>query len=520
MERISQFLAKSFRDLAFIDYRTLALFRIGFGLVLFVDFLGKASDLTAFFTDRGILPRALATESLGWWSFSFHMASGAFWFQAILMAGGLLLSLCLIFGYQTRLVTVLTWLFVVSLQGRNQLILHSGDALARLMLFWSMFLPLDARYSLDRLVLNRRGEKYPEKGVANVASLAILVQVLFMYFFTSLLKDHPEWNRNFQAVYYAMSLEQFTTPLGQSLLAYPALLKVLTAMTYYLELAGPILLFIPLIQIYMRSALPFAFIGLHFSLFLCMYLGTFPWICMACWILFFPSAFMDAFENACAKIPAKTKGALRSIGDRFAPHLPLTFIWRRPKWLKIIVGAFLLTCLAGITFWNVSTLPIIDRRVPTFVRTFILPQRLDQYWSMFSPHPMRADGWFVVDGVLNDGTSYDTWNHMTPHWEKPERLFPLFRSTPWRKYLTNVWVEEKSDSVRLAFGKYVCREWNDFTPGQPEEKRLKSYQLYYMRENTAPPGEVSEIRKVLLWNHNCFGSPEPVGQDFPPKTGD
>lgn len=505
--------AKSFQDLAFIDFRTLSLFRICFGIVLFFDLLTKSLDLTAFYTDRGIFPRSLALDYLGWWSVSFHMASGAFWFQAVLMAVGFLLSLCFIFGYQTRLVTVLLWIFFVSLQGRNHLILHSGDALIRLMLFWSMFLPLDARYSLDRVLLARIGKEYPGQGVAGLSSLAILLQLLCMYFYTAILKDHPDWHTDFLAVYYAVQLDQFTTPLGRWLQDFPALLKIMTFKTYYLELIGPILFLVPFIQRYVRFVLPFAFIGLHLGLFLTMYLGLFPWTCMVAWLLFLPSKWMDILEKW---VPHLSNEKIFS----WMQWLPSVVVWKENTFRKVSSSILLFLSLASILAWNTLTATKDRKPIPDSIRSFVLPLRLDQYWSMFAPYPMRGDGWFVLDGRLKDGSIYDTWNNESPPWEKPDDFFKRYRSTQWRKYLTNVWVEEKDHPIRLAFGKYACREWNDLSGKKEDGKLLSTYQLYYMRENTPLPGNPFEVKKVFLWNHNCFGNPEPISTDLPPPLRD
>jgi hypothetical protein len=514
MNNLKQIWAKSFQDLAFIDYRTLSLFRICFGLVLFFDLLTKLFDITAFYTDQGIYPRVLAIQDLGWWSVSFHMASGALWFQLALFLLGFILISAFTLGYQTRLAAVLTWIFFVSLQGRSHLILHSGDALIRLMLFWSMFLPLEARYSLDRLALGRRGRVFLGKGIASIATLAILLQLLSMYFFTAILKNHPDWNKDFLAVYYAVNLDQFTTPLGKWLQNFPTLLKLLTVKTYYLELIGPLLLLIPFIQKWARLVLPFAFIGLHLGLFLTMYLGLFPWMCMVAWILFFPSNILDFLEKILPKI------SFEKYQPWIVQNLPTTIVWKENRLRKILSATFVLVSLVSVLAWNIITSMPEKPKVPQVIRNYVLPIRLDQYWSMFAPYPMRGDGWFVVDGKLKDGSNFDTWNHMPPPWDKPDNFFPLYRSTQWRKYLTNVWVENKEDSIRLAFGKYVCREWNNLSGQKEEGKILESYQLYYMRENTPLPGNLPEIKKVFLWNHNCFGDPEPVKADLPPPVRD
>ena len=46
--------------------------------------------------------------------------------------------------------TIIRWFLLVSLQNTNYMILQGVDTVLRVMLFWGMFLPLGAQYSLDR----------------------------------------------------------------------------------------------------------------------------------------------------------------------------------------------------------------------------------------------------------------------------------------------------------------------------------------------------------------------------------
>lgn len=513
MSKVKEFLLRLWRDVSFIDYRALAAYRIGLGLVLFFDFLTKSFDLTAFYTDRGIYSRKLAIAELGWWSFSFHLASGAFWFQFLLVVVSLVLALALVVGYQTRIIAAALWLFVVSLQGRNHLILHAGDALIRVLLFWSMFLPMDRVWAVDAKVLGKK----VKGGLTSIFGFAIFAQLLYMYISTAFLKNGEEWNKTFDAVYYALSLEQFATPLGRYMLHFPGLLRLLTASTYYLELFGPMLLLIPLIQKYVRWALPAAFIGLHFSLFLTMYLGLFPWICMVAWLLFLPAAFWNLVE----KILPKALWSVRV--DRFLfRFLPEPYIWQSSAWMRQVALITVAACLFGTTVWNARAITAKGFKIPESIRYFMLPLRLDQNWNMFAPRPMRTDGWFVVDGILKDGTSMDTWNGQSPvSFEKPENMFEWYRSTQWRKYLTNLWNTDDPDKdLQLAFGKYVCREWNDLTGKRPNGELLQKYDLYFMEEKTKPPGEMAVIKKSHRWSHDCFGDPDKPARDLPPIIKD
>lgn len=89
-----------------IDSRALAAFRISLGALLLADLLLRARDLTAFYTDAGVLPRALLREQFPTFArVSLHAVSGSLWLQALLflVAGGAALALLL--GYRTTLAT-------------------------------------------------------------------------------------------------------------------------------------------------------------------------------------------------------------------------------------------------------------------------------------------------------------------------------------------------------------------------------------------------------------------------------
>lgn len=57
-----------------------------------------------------------------------------------------------ILGYYTKLNTFLVWLFTISLHNRNIFVLHGGDLYQRCILFFAMFLPLGACYSIDNIL--------------------------------------------------------------------------------------------------------------------------------------------------------------------------------------------------------------------------------------------------------------------------------------------------------------------------------------------------------------------------------
>jgi len=82
----------------------------------------------------------------------------------------------------------------------------------RLGLFWALFLPIEKCFSLDALL--GRGEQPGSKTCLGVPGVAYIAQVAMMYVFSGLLKTGNSWRVDHTAVYYALSLDMYTRPLG------------------------------------------------------------------------------------------------------------------------------------------------------------------------------------------------------------------------------------------------------------------------------------------------------------------
>ena len=158
-----------FADLFGLDLRSLAIFRVGLGLLLLGDLAIRAGDLSAHYTDQGVLPRSALTARH---YVSLHFLDGTADFQGALFVLAGLAALALLAGWRTRAATVVSWLLLMSLHARNPMILQGGDALLRLLLFWGMFLPLGARWSVDGLL--RRGGGPAGGREVSAASAALL----------------------------------------------------------------------------------------------------------------------------------------------------------------------------------------------------------------------------------------------------------------------------------------------------------------------------------------------------------
>ena len=286
---MSHFLQRLFN----LDLRALAFFRMGLACLLICDLFNRSLFLRDHYTKDGLLPLpALFGKFYNSYHFSLNFINDSFLFQAFLFFIFFASSCCLLFGYRTKVATILCWVFIVSLQNRNPMVLQAGDTLLRLLLFWSIFLPLGAFASVDAAM--GKG-KVTQKTIGNTASFAILFQVATLYLMTGLLKTSPEWWPNLTASLKALHMEQFTTNFGLFIRQFEGFIKAGTAVVYVLELLAFLLLFSPFWMIRLFGAL--TLMGMHLGFALSMRLGLFPFTDIVSLILFLPSQVWDQFES-------------------------------------------------------------------------------------------------------------------------------------------------------------------------------------------------------------------------------
>jgi predicted DCC family thiol-disulfide oxidoreductase YuxK len=275
-----------------LDLRSLALFRIGLALVVLTDLLIRAGDITAFYSDSGILPRTELFKLMNPWHWSLNLINGQPLLQTFIFAAAGLIALLMLVGYRTQFATIATWALITSIHNRNPALLFAADDVLRAILFWAMFLPLGAYYSIDR-ALNTSSDRLPHR-ILSGATLALSFQLCYIYIFSAAFKStSPNWTTEGSAVYYALSYDQYVTPIGQLLLNFPWLMKLSTHITFVLEWIGPLFIFIPFRNHFFRFWTVVTFILLHLGFGLTLNLGIFPFLSIACWLGFLPSDFWN-----------------------------------------------------------------------------------------------------------------------------------------------------------------------------------------------------------------------------------
>jgi hypothetical protein len=471
-----------------IDPRGLAALRIGLGTTLLADLLLRTDHFGALYTDAGAFPRRLLDPWLRETIFPFHLWSGSFGWPGLLWLLAVAAAVAMIAGWHTRLASATSWVLLVSLQVRNPLVLNFGDAILRMALFWAMFLPLGARWSLDAS-RNPSRTMTAERPVASVASAAYLLQICFVYFFTALLKSGSDWRETGLALYYALNLDYFATPLGVWIRHSIPLTILMTRSTLVLESIGPLALLAPIW--WLRSAAVACFLALHLGIAASFDLGIFPWVDVVVLLPFLPPRIWDEFERRLLRVaPPAVSASVETRAKTVEPRRRLRRVG------GAVLGGILLYLFAN----NVQAVS------PAFPAPDLLTSAgrwlgINQSWQMFTPNGPRVDGWFVLSGRLANGQVVDLMApDAPPSFEKPESVAARHSSSRWARFLFQLKEPETNGSIRSNWARWQCSDWNRQSAA---DRRLDHVEMWFVLERTPRPGVRAVPQRQHLLDFDC-----------------
>jgi hypothetical protein len=466
-----------------VDLRSLALFRVGAALLILIDLAQRSPLLAANYTDAGAHPReAVLPYLVPGLLPSLHMLAGSARAQAALFALAALVALLLSVGYRTRLATAVSWWLLDSLHTRHGLVLDGGDHLLRYLLFWSLFLPLGARWSLDA---RRRGRPPPRSFVCTPASAALLLQVGCMFFMTGLLKTGPEWADG-SALEYALSRKWWILPFGAWLLAHPPLPQWITPMVRWFEMLGPLALFIPVFTDRIRLCMVPAFWGFLAGLGLGLQLNLFPWTSGLGLLPFVPPLAWDVLGRRFPRLRA----------------LPSTPASDRPSRVRrlgtLVVNSGVLALLLVVLGLNAAAAGL--RRLPSGpLKRVAKAFHLDEGgWYMYAPSPRHIDAWFEHRGRLANGALVDLDRATVPAaWSSQvEQAWEDYRF----KYYLQKLADPRWEPLTRPYALWLCRQWNADRQGGTRLDTLEVFaviQPISLGEEPEAPPEVQPLVGVV-----------------------
>jgi hypothetical protein len=462
------------RDQYKVDLRALALMRIGIGIVILSDLVIRATSLNAHYTSDGVLPVSLLLEfdhkPLRW---SFHYLNDSFAYESFLFIIHGIVTLFLIAGYRTKLFTLLSWIFLVSLQNRNPFIQQSGDDLLRLVLLWGIFLPWGNFYSLDARSKTNKASDY-----FSLASFGYLLLIVSVYLFSAIQKTSPEWRTEFTALYYALSLDQLRVGIGDWLYEHPSLMKALTFLVlYYFELLVPLLLLIPFKNQKLRALCVFSIIFLHLGIASSLYVGLFFTIGIASSLGLLPSPIMDKLDKKILKLRSSVSG--------------LRWREKRKPAITHALNCFFIFLIVYSILYNMGHIRNFRYALDDRTAYITNPLKLEQYWGMFSPNIYKTDGWYIYRGIKPNDSIWDMYNNKAGlDKTKPADIDKMYPSDRWRKFAEN-YQKDDYNFMRPYYCKYLIREWNKKHP----DNRIAGLNIIFLLEESLPHYKTAPLKE-------------------------
>ncbi len=500
------------------DLRNAGLFRITFGLVT----LSQISDFGPFvrvgLSDEGFWPRSAALAGhLD--RFSLMDVSGPPWVAYGYWLLTLTACICFVVGWHSRLATFATFVLASGMMERDPFICDYSDQVVRVLLFWSLFLPVGNWYSIDAALARANGRPLAQEGSALELRL-IALQLGWIYLCTFLWKICGETWRDGTAVHFALGNEHdYARALGRLVRSMPWCTTAATYATLVIEGAFLPLAFLPFWQPRAKALALLAGVAMHVGIWLTMCVGEFSWLMLATYPLLFEPSWVDWAIALALRVVQWLK---RRIGSSFpANHRLQAFTLAeehetrsaaadRPEpWSMLVAtpivssarwaGRAALVALFATCVWMSTPLP--DRfAVPSRLSTLVRTLEVWQCWAMFAPGPGFADSELLGDGKLVDGTVVDVLRGDTPPGPMPPSLHDFFASR-WTD--ASNYIRFGDPSLTPEFARFLCRSWN--REDRPLGRTLlATFRLSRVERAIQPGAGLGAPDVVAFWYQACL----------------
>jgi hypothetical protein len=486
-----------------VDLRTLALFRIGFGLFL----LGNLYDRThghngiAFYTDEGILPSYVVTEA--------HYAHRWSLMYAVTTINQLRVALALIYliyiaytlGWHTRAMQVLAAAALISLDQRNLMLENGGSWVANIAVVATAFLPLGDRFSLDAL----RHARPANTSVVRLAYGFLMADLAVIYLFNGLAKTGAAW-KDGTAIHLSLWYTRVESSAGAWLRMHepewfsPAFGRG----TLYIEYVLPVLILSPILQRELRRTAIILIVGLHASLAIIMTLGPFAYVMMCMSILLVVPEDWDLIERWLRpRLGGAITRATAWLEAAFGPRAPPPVLAPQGEALRKIVAwlrdgvtfVFVAAGLCSLLRENKVLGPIHLKKMPEWAAIIVDDLRVTQSWHLFAPEPFRENATIVVDGEFANHEHVDPLTGRPPDFNAVAKP-PLENVEIWREYLYRIG-DEKNKGILSYFRDYLLRLHT--LPDARIHSPLTHVDIYRVSFKTPPLGQLpATIQRRLL----------------------
>lgn len=460
--------SRHFRQAFTVDTRSLAAYRMGLGLLLVMDAVLRAPDASIMMGPDGIFPLDALSKYYGtvtlWSLASLH--DSAAWSGIVLAIEGLA-GIALALGLFTRIATIVGWVAVLSVIRRTSPAANAGDVWLGCQMFWAMFLPLGARWSVDARRLASTPDASPVPTAAlSIATVAIVFQLIVVYLGAGTAKCNADWFTG-DALRHAISVHDHGTSLGMALADHAWVTRPLQWAVVAGEIGLPLLL-IAMPTPVVRITLVAMSAVFHLAIWLGMTVGLFPLVGLVAWLPMLPA------ECWCG-------------GASTEQHRVAT-LGRTGSWLcgtawGVAAAAFIFQ----LPWWRQDRLPL-----PLAMAVNVTG--LHQEWQMFGGVPSRAQ-WVYGRAVLVDGSEVD----LLRGGRAVERDLPSggFTSLPHHRWHTFFWhlVKPAAHVFADPAARALAKQWN---ASHGPDQQVVSLEIRYGFQATSKDAVVRDI-VVASW---------------------
>lgn len=509
-----------------IDTRSLAVIRIAAGVLILGDLVSRSRHARMMYTDEGAVSRTLARSLAPEGAISVFWLTGDPVGVAALFVLHALVGVALLVGYHTRLMTVLAFVFVVSLDMRNVLVLSHADVLFRLLLFWAIFLPLGERWSIDAAHRTRD----PIRAVSGLAPAMFLIQMVIMYAVNAVWKLTDDGWMTGETPMLVFGLDDITFLLGDSMRAVPELLVIGGLGWFALMVVSPLLL---VMTGRARALFAGAYALGHLAFAVTVRIGAFPYVALMGLVGFLQPAVWDELDRRITSRgwDGRYTQTRRTMAARAAAiprptvtHPDLRRLLDGATSVGLILAVASMLVLAGALVPHAGTLTDtdIDRDTRLELALEGTPGAEQLHatqaaigfaqpsWTIFAPHGRTVDRYYVFPALTADGDWIDAFADRPLSFDRPyDELQVQYHTYRERFFLNGVARPSLYPGAAEAYAEYLCTT---------HEEELVSITMFRVVEQvtkeTLDDPDERDRWSQLLYAHGC-GEHEPVIHEGP-----
>jgi hypothetical protein len=272
-----------------IDVRALSAARMFTAVLVVYNIATLYSSITPYLLGDGISLNHKKFFWLGDGFWTFHTLFNDFYFVALLMSIQIVLAVCLLFGFKTRVVTAATLVCNVSMTNAFSTLSYGGTQILHLMLFFGFFLNWGRAFSYDAYFKNLF---WSSTNVYSLWSVAALLQVALLYLVSGWSKTGHAWKSGV-AVEWTLNSLIWPTSIGMVVSEYSNVLSVLTIVVVWYLRFVVFLLFPPISVSMVRIVTVTELMIMHLMYRVHLRIAWFSSICSVMLLLFLPPIVWD-----------------------------------------------------------------------------------------------------------------------------------------------------------------------------------------------------------------------------------